>query len=276
MSQHLPRAATLEEVWRRYDAVEARLTAAVSERMLDLAGVGPGARVLDLATGRGEPALRAARRVGPSGHVLGVDVADAMLAMAREQALREGIAHLTLRALDAEALDDLPAASFDAATARWGLMYMRSPVRALTGVRRALAPGAPLVAALWAELDRVAWAAVPRRALGRLRAVPDVDPEAPGAFRYADPARIARDFAAAGLVVERVEEMTTDVIEAATGEGIAAWARDLGFAALVGGLSGEETAAWEADVAREVERGRAGDVVRLGGVTRLVVARAPG
>ncbi|HEY8924154.1 MAG TPA: hypothetical protein VIU64_07215, partial [Polyangia bacterium] len=56
-----------EAFFRKYGEVESRLTAPLSERMLDLAGIGPGARVLDLATGAGEPALRAARRVAPGG-----------------------------------------------------------------------------------------------------------------------------------------------------------------------------------------------------------------
>src|SRR6185295_19946206 len=80
---------THEEIWRRYDAVESRLTAQLSERMLDLAGLEPGMHVLDLATGRGEPALRAARRVGPRGLVVGVDLSDALLQMAKEKADRE-------------------------------------------------------------------------------------------------------------------------------------------------------------------------------------------
>jgi len=75
-----------EEVWQAYDAMEARLTAPLSERMLELARVGPGMRVLDLATGRGEPAIPAAHRVGPSGSVLGIDISASMLAMARLRA----------------------------------------------------------------------------------------------------------------------------------------------------------------------------------------------
>jgi len=74
---------TPEEIWRRYDGIESRLTAPLSERMLDLAGIRPGMRVLDLATGRGEPALRAARRVAPDGFVVGVELADGVLEMAR-------------------------------------------------------------------------------------------------------------------------------------------------------------------------------------------------
>jgi ubiquinone/menaquinone biosynthesis C-methylase UbiE len=53
--------------------LEARLTAGVSERMLELAGIGPGMSVLDLATGKGEPLVRIAERVGPGGRVVGVD-----------------------------------------------------------------------------------------------------------------------------------------------------------------------------------------------------------
>ena len=70
--------------------MEARLTAPLSERMLALAKLGPGMRVLDLATGRGEPAISAAHRVGPTGAVFGVDLSAAMLEIARERAAREG------------------------------------------------------------------------------------------------------------------------------------------------------------------------------------------
>src|SRR5450432_3475412 len=85
-----------EELWRKYDAVETRLTAPVSERMLDLAAIEPGMRVLDLATGRGEPAIRAAHRVGQGGSVLGVELSEALLRMARERAAREGLSNLDL------------------------------------------------------------------------------------------------------------------------------------------------------------------------------------
>src|SRR5262245_49678800 len=93
-----PRAATRRccvdervRFWRRWDETEARLTRPVSERMLDLAGIRAGMRVLDVASGRGEPAIPAAHRVGKSGVVLGIDNADGILEIARERARREGL-----------------------------------------------------------------------------------------------------------------------------------------------------------------------------------------
>ena len=146
---------THEEIWRRYDAVEDRLTAGVSERMLDLAGVGRGARVLDLATGRGEPAIRAAKRAGPTGRVVGVDVAEGLLQMAREKAAREGVSNPELRVGEAESVEGIGEGEFDAVTARWGLMSMRDPVAALRNAWSASKGKGVLVAALWAEPGRV-------------------------------------------------------------------------------------------------------------------------
>src|SRR5688572_29510313 len=141
--------ATPEAAWRRYDEVESRLTGSVSERMLDLAGVRPGMHVLDIATGRGEPALRAARRVGERGSVLCVDHAEGVLRMARERADREGLSNIEFRMANAEALDDVPSRRFDVVTARWPLMYMRAPRSGLASAYRAAKPGGILVLAVW-------------------------------------------------------------------------------------------------------------------------------
>ncbi len=266
---------TVEEAWRRYDAIESRLSAPLSERMLDLAGIQRGMRVLDLATGRGEPALRAASRVGPQGSVLGVDLSGAMLRMARETADRDGLTNLELREGNAESLDDLAWNTFHAATVRWGLMYMKAPIAALSTARRALLSTGVLVAALWAEPERASFFATPRRLLERYRALPALDPEAPGMFRYADLERTARDFNQAGFALDHVEDLEVPVFEARTGAEVVAWIRALGWGMkqLLDDLPEHEQRAWEHDLAAEVERARTGDLIRLGGVTRLVRAR---
>lgn len=271
MSRPVLDAAT---VWRRYDAVEARLTAHLSERMLDLAGLVPGAatgrRVLDLAAGRGEPALRAARRVGPTGYVLATDPVDGVLDLARAHATE--LPQLELRAQAAEELDEPP--SFDAATIRWGLMYMRDPVEVLVRTRRALRPGAPLVTALWAEPDRVPYFTMPRQLLARYTAVPAIDPEAPGTFRYGDLARIERDHAAAGLRVTHVEELDLPVFETESGAELMEWCRAFGLTRLLEPLSEAIQEAWERDLVAAAEGLRKDGMIQIGGVTRVVVAKA--
>lgn len=266
---------SVEEIWRRYDAMEARLTAPLSHRMLELGGVGRGLRVLDLATGRGEPAIAAAHRVGPEGFVLGVDSSASMLAMARDRAALDGLTNLELRVMDAAALDGIARSSFDVALSRWGLMYLPKPVDALLGVRRALMPRGRLVAAVLAEPARVSYHAWPRRLLARYRSLPPIDPTAPGPFFYAEPHTLARDLLRAGFTVEHVEELDVPVMEVATADELLAWVRAFGLAPLVDELPDEARRAWEADVAREAEALRVDGLLRLGAVTRIVVAATP-
>lgn len=263
---------TPEEMWRRYDAVESRLSAPLSERMLDLAGVRPGMRVLDLATGRGEPALRAARRVAPDGFVVGVELADGVLEMAREKARQSGLSNLDLRVADAASAQDMASDYFHAATVRWGLMYMADPVVALVNVHRALLPTGVLVAALWAEPERVPYHTLPRRLLQRYRALPPSDPEAPGTFHYADLEKVTRDFGRAGFRLDHVEEMEVTVFESETDAEFVDWVCALGLTPLLNELPEHEQRAWEIDLASEVRRRGAGSL-RLGGVTRIVRAR---
>lgn len=270
---HDQRLLSPEAFFRKYDRVESRLTAALSERMLDLAGVGPGMRILDLATGAGEPALRAARRVAPDGLVVGLDKDDGVLELAREKARQGGISNLDLRLADATSPAEAPANHFHVVTARWGLMYMSAPVSALRNAHRALVPAGVLVAALWAEPDRVPYSTLPRRLLERYRALPPVDLEAPGPFRYSDLQRIIRDLGAAGFSLDHVEEMDVTVFETETDAEMVDWVRAIGLSRLLNELPKEVQRAWEVDLAGELRRAAAGGALRLGGATRIVRAR---
>lgn len=262
------------DAFRHFDAMEARLTAAVSERLLDLAGLQPGHRVLDLGAGSGEPGLRAAARIGPTGRVLAVDPAAAMLQIARERAAAAGLGNVEFCVADAADVT-LPAASFDAATARWSLMYMADPARALANAQRALRPGATLAAAFWAEPERVAFANLARRELTRFAPITLPQPGEPGVCRYADVALLRQTLTAAGFTVESIEEHHVPVVEAADGHGIVAWAMAFGgpMRETVQGLPSAQQSAWAAAVAAAAERHRDGAMVRLGGVARLVQAR---
>jgi hypothetical protein len=152
-------------------------------------------------------------------------------------------------------------------------MYMSAPVAALVNVQQALLPSGVLVAALWAEPERVPYYTLPRRLLQRYRALPGIDPDEPGTFRYADLERLVRDFARAGLTVDHVEEMEVTVFEAEKDTEIVNWVRALGLTQLLKDLPEHDQRAWEVDLPGEVRRSRADGSLRLGGVTRIVRAR---
>ncbi len=98
-------SAAAAEGWRRGAAGRAQELGPITERMLDLADIQPGYRVLDVAAGTGEQTLMAARRVGPNGFVLATDIADRMLAYLKETAQEAGLANVETRVVDARQLD---------------------------------------------------------------------------------------------------------------------------------------------------------------------------
>lgn len=261
-----------EEVWRRYDAIESELSAPLSERMLELAQLEPGFSVLDLATGRGEPLLRAAPRVGPSGRLVGVELSEPILQLAREKVAELGLANVELYAMNAEHLEALPGDRFHAATARWCLMYMNDPLAALRGTHRKLHDGARLIAAMWAEPERVSYFTMPRSFLAD---PPAVDRRVPGPFYYDAVARIERDFEETGFAVERIEELEVPVIESDTVQEIIDWSLAFGMTRLLNERPEAERTAWELAYrgALEAIRSPATRKIQLGGITRIVVAR---
>jgi Methylase involved in ubiquinone/menaquinone biosynthesis len=118
--------------------------------MLDLARIGTGSRVLDIAAGDGDQSLAAAARVGPSGYVLAIDRANKLLAIAEESAREAGLSNLETRLMDGEKLG-LPDASFDAVICRFALMYFNDPVHGLHGIKRVLKPGGRLSIVVYGE-----------------------------------------------------------------------------------------------------------------------------
>src|SRR5205823_13488946 len=117
--------------------------------MLGDAGVGPGARVLDVAPGAGGQTLAAARRVGPDGQVLATDISPAILEYAAAAAREAGLANVETRELDGESLASVEDESIDAVISRLGLIYFPDQQGALAEMRRALRPGGRVAAVAW-------------------------------------------------------------------------------------------------------------------------------
>ena len=142
-------------------------------------------------------------------------------------------------------------------------------------VGRALAPGSPLVAALWSEYDRISWYSVAREVTEKFVSLPPLDPERPGPIRLGSLGSIRRDFTLAGLDVTHIEELECTVVEAESAEEIVAWARAV-LGGWLKGLTPDRLHAWETALAKAAASNRVHGWIRLGGVTRLVVARPSG
>jgi len=134
--------------WQRWWTTIEDGAQAVSARLLALAEVAPGQRVLDLATGLGEPALTAAQRVGPTGWVVATDLSPQMLAIARTRAAALGLANIVFDEADAERVP-VAAAPFHAILCRWGITSLPHPARTLHTLRALLTPTGAFATAVW-------------------------------------------------------------------------------------------------------------------------------
>jgi ubiquinone/menaquinone biosynthesis C-methylase UbiE len=138
----------LFDVWRDFQAIVVGNARAHGDAALADHRPEPGDRVLDIGCGLGDSTLQLAELVGPEGHAHGVDVAERMIAGAREDAERSGIANVTFEVADVQATE-FAGPPFDYAFARFGTMFFANPVAALRNVRSALRPGGRLNIVVW-------------------------------------------------------------------------------------------------------------------------------
>jgi ubiquinone/menaquinone biosynthesis C-methylase UbiE len=116
-------------------------------RLVAVAEIQPGHRVLDIASGRGAVLFPCAERAGQTGEVIGVDLADEMVRATNEVATQRGIS-ARVRVMDAEHLD-FADATFDRLLCGFGIMFLPDQIRALSGFRRVLKPGGRIALSTW-------------------------------------------------------------------------------------------------------------------------------
>jgi ubiquinone/menaquinone biosynthesis C-methylase UbiE len=170
------------EPWYRWGPTLEEWLGQATETMLDMAEVGPGSRVLDVAAGAGGQTIAAAKRVGPSGYVLATDISSNILQFASGTVSQEGLGNVQTRVMDGESLGELEEESFDAVISRVGLIYFPDQQKALTGMRRALRPGGRIACIVYSTAENNKFFSIPVSIIRKRAQLPPPLPGQPGPF----------------------------------------------------------------------------------------------
>jgi ubiquinone/menaquinone biosynthesis C-methylase UbiE len=259
--------------WRRWEPLLQSFTWPMALRMAAVAEIGPRQRVLDVGCGIGDPTLQVAVLVGPHGRVVGVDVAEAMIATARERAAALGLGNVEFRTANVTTME-LPAEGFDAVLGRWSLIYVDDVPGTLARLRRALVPTGHIALSGWAPPEENPWIAIPMQALARVRALPPPDPAAPGAFHLSADGALAKVLLQAGFQAVQQERVQLSWFAPDAAEFWAMTSDTAGpLAPLLADMSGAERQQVGREVATAIERFRAGDVLRIPAQAQLAWGR---
>jgi len=176
-----------------------------AQRLHDAAAVAEGEMVLDLGCGCGAT-TRDAARAASGGAAVGIDLSSQMLERARTRAVEEGLENVTFVHGDAQVHDFAPGA-FDVVISRFGAMFFADPVAAFANVADAMQPSARVALVAWQAVDSNEWLTEIRGALALGRELPTPPAGAPGPFAFADPDRVRKLLADAGLRDVEIEAL---------------------------------------------------------------------
>ena len=185
------------ERWVAYQARLDAMMAVFGQAAIEAAAPTTGERVLDVGCGAGASSLALAARVGAEGHVLGVDISEALIGRARALAPQDTPA--LFQVADASSIE-LPEGAFDILFSRFGVMFFDDPTAAFAHMRRALKPGARVAFVCWRGMAENDWVRLP---LGAIKGIVPLtarpDPKVPGPFSFGDQERVTRILTAAGF-----------------------------------------------------------------------------
>jgi ubiquinone/menaquinone biosynthesis C-methylase UbiE/rhodanese-related sulfurtransferase len=199
-----------------YDHSFSTLAYPATMQMILEAKLQPGDVVLDLASGTGADAFTAAPLVGDTGKIVGIDIAEKMVAVSNEKAKARGIANCEFLAMDAE---DLPfkSAMFDAAVSKWGLMYFPDCHKAMKEVLRVLKPGGRLSALVFGRQERARFMTVAALAAYKVNPTLVAAEDGPSTFQFGPDGAIEALLNAAGFINVRSRRFAL-MISCADGE----------------------------------------------------------
>ncbi len=190
---------TAAQAWQRWGSVLNSWLGPATELMLDMANIGEGDHVLDVAAGTGQQTLSVARRIGAKGSVLATDISQNILEFAAETAEKEGLTNIETRVLDGESTSDLPGNSFNAAISRVGLIYFPDKNKALSGIHQALKPGGKFATITYSTPEKNEFFSIPVSIIRRRAKLPPPLPGQPGPFSLGSQGIIEAEFENAGF-----------------------------------------------------------------------------
>ena len=247
----------------------------ISERLVELAGVQPGSRVLDVAAGYGEPALTAARKAGPEGRVVATDISAEMLGFGRERAAAAGLDNVEFIESDASSLD-FAHESFDAAVSRWGIIFEPDAEAAAARIRGFLKPGARMAVSSWGEPDQVPFLSIPRRTTMERLDIPPPAPGTPGPLSRPTPDALGALLDGGGFSDVEVEEGEV-TFEFDSAEDFTAYVRAIAapIRTMIEQHAGEaQEEAWDAITQAAADAGGGAKPLRFSNVVLLASAAA--
>ena len=188
---------TSARYWEKYRALIAQMFAPLTAALIEGARIGAAQKVLDIGGGSGEPSLTIAEIVGPTGSVMYTDPVAGMVETAQTEAGRRGLTNIQFKQCSA---DDLPFADgvFDAAVGRLSAMFFVDTVTALREALRVIRNDGYVSFAVWGPEEANPFFSTVGDAVDRFVKSPKEDPDAPDAFRFADPGKLAAILKTAG------------------------------------------------------------------------------
>lgn len=196
----------LVAAWCRWSPQLSALLSSCTDAVLQAARLVPGERVLDLASGTGDPAIALARAVAPSGEVIATDISDDILACAQRRAEALGASNIRFEQADAQALR-FTDETFDVVTCRFGIMYFVDPVATLQRAWQLLRPSGRVVLVSWGSAEQPYFACT--RGIVERRLAPPASPGAPDTFSFATPGTLRQALHRAGF--DEVDERPLNI-----------------------------------------------------------------
>jgi SAM-dependent methyltransferase len=185
--------------WRKWHAHIAAFSRGATEAILEAAQLRPGLRVLDLASGVGDPALSIAAEVAPAGRVTATDLCPGMMSLAEELARKKGITNIEFREANAESLP-FADESYDVLTCRFGIMFFPDLRKALRECFRVLKPGGRAAFVAWGKKEQPFFGTTAGILLKHVPVPPPPpDPDGPSMFMFGERDRLRRALEAAGF-----------------------------------------------------------------------------